>query len=139
MCLGVFFLVFFFFFPIWEYLHFLYLSECFLSPVKEVFIYNIFNYFLMHFRFPFFLWDPYNVNVCVFNIVPEFSETVFIAFTLYPLFCSVTFISPTVSSSSSIHSSAPVILLLIPSSAFFTSVIVLFISFVSSLKLLAPC
>ena len=49
-------------------------------------------------------------------------------FTLYPLFCSVTVISPTVSSSSSIHSSASVILLLILSSAFFTPVIVLIIS-----------
>ena len=38
------------------------------------------NIFLRHFLFLFFLWDPYNLNVVAFNVVPEVSETVFISF-----------------------------------------------------------
>lgn len=64
------------FHPVWDSLHFLDLSECFLSHVKEVFDYNIFNYFLQPFLFLFSIWDPYSVNVGAFNTVPEVSDAV---------------------------------------------------------------
>jgi len=47
------------------------LSELFLSHVREVFGYYLFRYFLWPFLFSFS--HPYNVDVDVFKVVPEFS------------------------------------------------------------------
>ena len=57
--------------------------ECFIFHVREFFNYNLFTYFLRPFLSLFFFWDPYNVNVGVFNVVPEVSETVLIPFHLF--------------------------------------------------------
>ena len=54
------------------------LSEWFLSHVKEVFGYYV--YFFCCFLSLFSFWHPYNTDVGTFNIVPEFSETLFICF-----------------------------------------------------------
>ena len=67
-------------FPVWYSLCFLDLIDYFLSIVREVFNYNLFKYFLRHFLFLFFFWDPYNSNVDAFNVVPEVSETVLNSF-----------------------------------------------------------
>ena len=47
------------------------LGGYFFSHVREVFDYNLFKYFLGSFLSLFSFWDPYNVNVGVFNVVPE--------------------------------------------------------------------
>ena len=51
-------------------LHFLDLSDYFLSHEREVFCYYLFKYFLRSFLSLFF-WNPYNVNIIAFNIVSE--------------------------------------------------------------------
>ena len=43
----------------------------FLSHVREIFTYYLFKYVLGSFLSPFYLWDPYNVNVNMFNVVLE--------------------------------------------------------------------
>ena len=67
MCLGVFLLG----FILPGTLRFLDLGGYFLSHVREVFDYNLFKYFVGSFLSLFSFWDPYNVNVVMFNIVPE--------------------------------------------------------------------
>ena len=91
--------------------------DYFLPHVEEVFNYNFIINFLSAVLF-FFLWDLYNSNVCVFNIVPNISEVILNAFHSFSLFCSSLVISTILSSSSPSLSYASVILLLIPSSAF---------------------
>ena len=118
-------------YPIWDSLHFLDLGDYFLIHVRKSFDYNHFKCFLR----PFLFWDPYNWNVCAFNVVPEVSEMFIHFFFFIILFHSRVF--TILSSSLLIHSSA-IILLLILSSAFFILVIVLFIS-VCSLVLLGLC
>ena len=59
-------------------LGFLNLGGYFLPHFREVFDYYLLQYFLMAFLFVFFLWDSYDSNVEVFNIVPEASEVVLI-------------------------------------------------------------
>ena len=76
MCLGVFLLG----FILYGTLHFLELTDYFLSQIREVFNYNLFKYFLRPFLFLFFFWDPFNSNVDAFNVVPEVSETVLNSF-----------------------------------------------------------
>ena len=73
--------------------------------------YNLFKYFLRAILFLFF-WDPCNSNICVFNVVPEVSETVLNSFhSFFSLFCSLAVISTILSSRSLIHFFVPVILL----------------------------
>ena len=60
-------------FTVWDSLRFLDLGGYFLSHVREVFDYNLFKYFLGSFLSLFSFWDPYNVNVVEFNVVPEVS------------------------------------------------------------------
>ena len=62
-----------------------------------------------------FFWDPYNSYVSVLNVVPEVSETVFIYFYFFSLFCSASVLSTILSSRSLIHFSASNSLLLVPS------------------------
>ena len=100
--------------------------DYFLPHVEEVFNYNFIINFLSAVLF-FFLWDLYNSNVCVFNIVPNISEVILNAFHSFSLFCSSLVISTILSSSSLIHYSASAILLLIPCRVLIL-VIVLFIS-----------
>ena len=69
MCLSVFLLG----FILPGTLHFLDLGGYFLSHVREVFNYSIFKYFLRSFLSPFSFWNPYNVHVVAFNVVPEVS------------------------------------------------------------------
>ena len=66
MCLGVSPRV----YPVWDSLCFLDLGDYFLSHVREVFHYNLLKYFLRPFLLLFF-WDPYNLNVGAFSVVPE--------------------------------------------------------------------
>ena len=72
MCLGVFLLG----FILCGTLCFLDLIDYLLTHIREVFNYNLFKYFLSPFSFLFFFWDPYNLNVGAFSVVPEVSEMV---------------------------------------------------------------
>ena len=103
------------------------LIDYFLFHVGEIFNYNLFKNFRIPFLFLVFSWDPYNLNVGVFDIVPEVSETILSLFILFTLFCSSEVIS-TILSSSSLIRSASDILLLSPSRVFLISIIVLFVS-----------
>ena len=67
-------------------LGFLDLGDYFLPHFREVFNYYLLEDFLMVFLFVFFFWDSYDLNVGVFNIVPEVSEVVFISFNSFFLF-----------------------------------------------------
>ena len=76
MCLGMFFLGFIcmgLFAPLG-------LDELFPFPVGEIFNDNVFKNFPIPFLFLFYFWDPYNLNVGVFDIVPEVSETILSSF-----------------------------------------------------------
>ena len=53
---------------------------------------TILQYFLIHFLFLFFFWNPSNLNVGVLNIVSDVSETVLISFHFFPLCCSASVI-----------------------------------------------
>ena len=57
----------------WDSLYFLDLADYFLSHVPEVFSSCLFRYFLRSFLSLASFWDPYNVNVGAFNVVPEVS------------------------------------------------------------------
>ena len=69
----------------------------FLSHVREVFTYNLFQYNL--FRPFLFFWEPCNSNVGTPNIVSEFSEAVLISFYLFSFFFSLSVISSYLSTS----------------------------------------
>ena len=60
-------------YPSWDSLYFLNLANYFLSQPREVFSYYLFKYFLRSFLSLFSLWNPYNVNVGGFSVVPEVS------------------------------------------------------------------
>ena len=125
-------------YPVWDSLRYLDLINYFLSHIREVFNYNLFNYFLSPFLFLFF-WDPYKSSVGAFNVVPEVSEAVLNSFHFFSLFCSVIVISTILSSRSLICFSASVILLLIPSTEFLISFIVLFIIVCLLFSSFGPC
>jgi len=80
MCLNVFLL----WFNLQGTLCFLVLNDYYLSRVGEVFNCNFFKNFLIAFLFFFFLWDPYNSNIIVFNIVPKVSEGILYYFHFFP-------------------------------------------------------
>ena len=85
MCFGVFRLGFTLFGTPWVFLD---LGDYFLPHFREVFNYYLLKYFLMVFLFVFFFWDSSDLNVGVFNIVPEVSEVVLIpldSFLFFPL------------------------------------------------------
>ena len=98
-----------------------------LFHVGEIFTYNLFKNFLLHFLFLSFFWDPYNSNVGAFDMVPEVSETVLNSFHSFYFILLFRSYFPILYSSSLIRSSASDILLLIPSRVFLISVIVLFV------------
>ena len=52
---------------------FLDFADYFLSHVREVFSYYLFRYFFRSFLSLFSFWDPYNVDVDAFNVVPGVS------------------------------------------------------------------
>ena len=62
------------------------LGDYFHLHFREVFNYYLLKYFLMVFLFVFFFWDSYDLNVGLFNIVPEVSEIVLIAFNSFFFF-----------------------------------------------------
>ena len=62
--------------------------DYFLSHVREVFNYILFKYFLSPFIFLVF-WDPYNLNVGAFNVVPEVSESVLNSFNSFFLYSAL--------------------------------------------------
>ena len=66
-------------YPVWESLPLLDLIDYFLFHVGKIFNYNFFKNFLISFLFLFF-WDPYNLNIVTFNIVPDVSETILSSF-----------------------------------------------------------
>ena len=107
-------------YPVWDSLGFLDLGGYFLPHFSEVFNYYLLKYFLMAFLFVFFFWDSYDLNVGVFNIIPEVSEVVLISFNLF-FFFSVSFISAILCFTSLIPSSASVILLFVVSRVFLIS------------------
>ena len=74
-------------YPIWDSLGFLDMGDYFLPHFRKVCDYYLLKYFFMVFLFVFFFWDSYNLNVGVFNIVPEVSEIVFNSFNSVFLFC----------------------------------------------------
>ena len=79
------------------------------------------NIFFRPFPFLFNFWDLDNANVDVFNIAPEISYTVLLAFfffSIFFLYSCLWVISVTLSSRSLIHSFVPVIPLLVHSSVF---------------------
>ena len=107
---------------------FLNLVDYFLSHVREFFSNFLFKYFLGSFLLFFSFWDPYNMSVGAFNVVPEVKRTLtclllFSSLILFPIFCCVAVISIILSFMSFIHFSFSVILLLIPSSVLFISVL----------------
>ena len=59
--------------------------ENFPNMEKEIVNYNLFKIFFIPFLFLFF-WDPYNLNVGGFDIIPEVSETILSSFLLYSAF-----------------------------------------------------
>ena len=63
-------------YPIWDSLCLLNSIDYFLFHVGEIFNYTLFKNFLIPFLFVFFFWDPYNLNVGAFDIIPEVSETI---------------------------------------------------------------
>ena len=63
-------------YPEWDSLCLLSLIDYFLFYVWEIFNYDLFKKFLTSFLFLFLFWDPYNLNVHVFDIVPEVSDTI---------------------------------------------------------------
>ena len=82
MCLGMFLLGFILFGTLcdsWTWI------DYYLLHVGEIFNYNLFKNFLIPFLLLFFFWDPYNLNVGAFDIMPEVSETIlfFSFFLLY--------------------------------------------------------
>jgi len=81
-------------YPVWCSLHFLDLIDYFPSHIKEVFNYSIFKYFLKTFLFLLFFWDTYNLNVGVFNVVPEVSEIVLISFYSFILYSALWLLFP---------------------------------------------
>ena len=50
--------------------------DYFLFYVGEIFNYNLFKNFLITFPFLFFLWDLYNSNAGMLDIIPDVSETI---------------------------------------------------------------
>ena len=56
------------------------LIDYFFFHVGKISNYNLSKNFLIPFLFLFFFWDPYNLNVGAFDIVPEVSETMLSSF-----------------------------------------------------------
>ena len=73
-------------YPFWDSLGFLDLRDYFLPQFREVFN-SYLQYFLMVFLFVFFFWDSSDLNIGVFNIVPEVSEIVLISFDSFLFVC----------------------------------------------------
>ena len=65
--------VFLWLYPVLDSVCFLDLIDYFFSQVREVFNYDLFKNVLIRLLFLFFFWDPYNLNVGGFNVVPEIS------------------------------------------------------------------
>ena len=102
-------------YSVWDSLCLLDFIDYFLFHVVEIFNYNLFKNFLIHFLFLFFC-DPYNLNVGAFDMVPEVSEMVLSSFHSFLLYSALQKLF--LSSSSLICSFASDILLLIPSGVF---------------------
>ena len=127
-------------YPVWDSLCLLDLTDYFLFHVEEIFNYNLFKKFLIHFFFSSSSETPI-IQMLMPLIWSHRSLRLSLAFfILFSLCCSSKVISTILSSSLLIHSSASDMLLLIPSRVFFISVIVLFLSvcllFNSSMSLL---
>jgi len=91
------------------------ISPPMLGKLSTIISSNISSYSL----FFFFFWDSYNLNVDIFNTVPEISETILNSF--HSLFCFLAVIYIILSFSLLTHSSASVILLFILSRTLFFS------------------
>ena len=110
-------------------LHFVDLSECSLSNVREVFSYNLFKDFLRFFLSLFSSGTPVmGMSVCLM-LSQRSLRLSSILFFLFSLLCFAAVISTILSSTPLIPSSASVILLLILSRVFLISFIVLLIIF----------
>ena len=126
-------------YPVWDSLCLLNLIDYILFRVGEIFNYNLFKFFLITFLFLFFFWDPYNLNVDVFDLVLNVSETILSSFHSFYFTLLFRCYFHHFTSSLLIHFALD-ILLLIPSRVFLISVILLFVSaclsFNSSMSLL---
>ena len=73
-------------YPAWDSLCFLDLADYFLSHVREIFSFYLFQYFLSSFLSPPSgrIKYTYNVNAGTFNVVPEVSQAVFLLFHFLP-------------------------------------------------------
>ena len=78
-------------YPVWDSLGFLDLGGYFLPHFREVFNYYLLKYFLIPFLSVFF-WDSYDLNVAVFDIVPEVPKVVLVSFNSF--FLSVSLFLP---------------------------------------------
>ena len=106
-------------------MHLLALIDYFLFHVGEIFNYNLFKSFLISFLFPFFFWDPFYLNLGVFDIDPKVPEIILSSFHSFYFILLFRVISTILTSSSLILSYASDILQFIPSRVF---LIVLFAS-----------
>ena len=60
-------------YPTWDSLLLLDMVDYFLSPVREVFSYYLFKFFLGSLSLSSLFRDRYNVNIGAFNVAPEVS------------------------------------------------------------------
>ena len=110
------------------------LSDWFLSHVREIFGYHLFEYFFCPFLF---LFSPIiQMLVCLMLSQSSLKLSSFL-FNLFSIFCSTSVISTSLFSTSLIHSSASYILLLVASNEYFISIIVFCIS--AGISLLGVC
>ena len=81
-------------YPVWDSLGFLDLGDYFLPHFRDVFNHYLLKYFLIVFIFVFLSWDFYDLNVGVFDIIPEVSEVVLISFNSFFFFplCFICFL-----------------------------------------------
>ena len=124
MCLGAFHLGFILFGTLWVSWTWVAISFPMLGKFSTITSSSIFSSL---FFFAFFFWDSYDLNVGVFNIVPEVPEVLLISFNSVSFFLSASFTSTILSSTTLILSSASVILLLVLSRVLLISVITLFL------------
>ena len=135
MYLGMFLLR---FIPVWDSLHFLDLTDYFLSHVRDVFDYILFKkFFLDTFFFSSSSGTPVSQMLVCLILSQRSLRLSSILFIIFPLYCSSAVISTILSSSSLIHSSASVIPLLIPFIFYFSNCVIHL--FVYSLFILSPC
>ena len=124
-------------YPVWDSLGFLDLGSYFLPHFGDVFNYYLLKYFLMAFLSVFLFWDSYDLNLGVFNIVPEVSEVALISF--HSFFLSASFISTILSPSSLTYLLPQLFYCWFPTECFLSQLLHYSLLIDSFLFLLVPC